>query len=269
MKNTLFCSIIVFFVSVVSCAEENKTNQEQWKFDMQLTANILQSSYSNWQMSSGTGSFSWSLGLLSCLKVDTEYNSWISKLKTEYGQIKEEGEIAKKALDRLDFESFLNFKTEARFEPFLRFNFKTQYNYFLDPAILIEGIGVGKDILPSLNIKIGIAAREIFVNTQTRFTENYSTDEIEKFKFQIGISSIIEHENKIMPNMLLISRFEAFSPHLLSFENIKIYIDNDLIMRINDLMNVKLTLLIAYDEDWSKDFQMYENLSLGFVFNIF
>lgn len=270
MKKIIILFLLIAFTFVVSNAEQTDNIKDIWKFKLNISGSVNQGSYSNWQQSSGTNSFVWTLGVLSLLEMDNPSLYLRNKLKTEYGETKQGDDISKKALDRFELESILNFKSEYLvFQPFLKIDTKTQYNVFLDPVILAESVGVGKDFLPGFNIKIGITAREIFVNSQVRFTEDYSTPQIEKFKFQLGIGSVLEYESKWTSNMIFNSKLEIFSPYLFKFANVKMFWDNDLIFKCTDVIHVKFVLLIAYDEDWSKDFQMYENLNLGLVFNIF
>lgn len=246
--------------------------------------NGSQASYSNWAQGgvnniAGTG-FS-----IFTVKYKKERFGYGFLINTRYGRTKIEDDGTRKIDDLLSLRNrFLYDLDEDVWKLFGNLNFRTQfdkgYDYgkgpeggdlliskFMAPGYLVHNIGVA--YLPSENFftEIGIGGEHTFIG-DTDLSETYGLDAGDSYRFEAGLTFAAGYEQVIATNLSYTSALETFWAFNKPAGSTDIHFSNQVSGRINSFMNASLKLDLVYDDDFSKEIQLAQILSLGISFNL-
>jgi len=90
----------------------------------------------------------------------------------------------------------------------------------------------------------------------------------DNFRFEPGFSLAMNFEKKMFSNVRLISSLETFTNMQRHIDNTDVNFSNELIGKINDLMNMSLQFVLVYDSDYSREIQVKQVLSAGISYSI-
>jgi hypothetical protein len=247
-----------------------------WKKGGMVSINFAQNSFKNWAAGGQN-----SIALNTLLNVFANYHknnmTWDNSLDIGYGfQRQGKDAAAMKTDDKIDLTSKLGKVAYKNWYYSGLLNFKTQmapgYNYpndsvkisnFLAPAYLVTALGM--DYKPNDNFNMFIApltSRVTFVNNQDLANAGaYGVDKAEigangkiskdgkKYRSEFGGYLRILYKKDLMENVSLTTKVDAFSNYLKNPQNIDIYWEMLIAMKINKYMTATITTNLIYDDD--------------------
>lgn len=285
MKKLLLLCLL--FLSINSFAQDvpDSLLKNSWNMTGVVGLNISQTSFSNWAQG-GTNSLAYS----AYTNLGGIYYSFPWKLKNRlnviYGRTKLEDVEYRTTENDIYFESVGSGSRNIGwvFDPYVAVTFRSAltkgYEYKVDPAIqivdffdpgyLTEAIGFTFDKSKIITTRLGIAFQETFADKfAARYTDDPETpNEIEKFKFETGIESVTEVKYEFLPNMnyysflRLFTRFKALDVWDVRWDNI-------ITAKINQYINVNLSITVLHEISQTRRTQLREALQLGFSYSLF
>ena len=281
-KIIAFGTIILFFLSTLSFAQQDSTKNFGWFPKGIAGLNVSQIALSNWTQG-GDNSLTWSLSGDFGLKYLDENLTFDNTLKLAYGRTKSGGQEFRTNDNELYLVNLLSKNIDGwEIVPFFSNSVRTSitkgYDYtttlqteiadFFDPGYITQSLGFTYSKHKIFTTRLGFAAQEVFSKVNTKYTDDPETSKIETFKLDIGLESVTSSEVTIAENLLFKSNLRLFS----RFKKLSVWDvrwDNLLIAKINDFMNVNLGFLFVYQEDQSKQGQIKQTLQLGIVYTLF
>lgn len=286
MKGFLFSmAVLAAVVCVNAQVTERETDLrtlkpdsiEGWKRGGMFTLAFSQMSLSNWA-AGGENSFSGNSMVNSFANYKKGKVSWDNTLDLGYGIMKQGNQDIRKTDDKIDFSSKFGRKlTESSFIAALM-NFKTQfmpgYNYpndsvaiskFMAPGYLLFAAGYDykkKDFLSlffaPITGKMTIVNDEGLANAGAFGVEPavYSTIDStvilsvgKKTRIEFGGYFKGAFSKDIMTNVKLSTKIELFTNYLNNPQNIDVYWENTIAMKVNKYISVTLGSTLIYDDD--------------------
>jgi len=117
-------------------------------------------------------------------------------------------------------------------------------------------------------MRLGLGFKETFTRDFNQYSDDPTTTDLEKFKFETGIDFGMDGEWSIEENILFQTKLNLFG----KFDNLNIWDvrwDNTLTAKIAKHFNVNLNVLVVYDEDQALKTQVKEALQIGITYSIF
>ncbi len=257
---------------------------ENWKADVVASVKYSRNSYDNWT-AGGTNTNSWRLHFDADVTGQWNLVNWRNLLNLAWGQTYMASFGTRKAVDKIFYESTLDYNRFEPFKPYLGVRFESQfttgYEYydavatpyhvaqsgFMDPGYFTQFAGIG--YVPNDNFSQRIA----FANRMT-FSDKYGaaddpeTAKVEKFKDEPGVESITEYKVSLFSMLTFKTRLWAFT----NFEGrkeIDAKWENALSITILPLIELSASVDVAYDRDTSKDHQYRDAFNLGITWRWF
>jgi len=272
MKTTL--TLILAFVLCSHLQAQEADTVKYWKKGGQAALNFSQVSLTNW-IQGGENS----LAINGFLNVFADYSRgksiWTNHLDLAYGTLKS-GDIGfRKSDDKIDFASKYGYQAANKWYYSVLLNFRSQfakgYNYpndsviiskFLAPAYV--SLGVGMDYIPIDFFSVSLSpatGRLIIVNDATLANAGaFGVDPAKydttgkllkagkKVKPQFGALLRITFGKDIFTNVNLKTKFELYSDYLDHPENLDVYWDVFLAMKINKWLAANLNTTLIYED---------------------
>lgn len=279
MKKLILFALILLSVNIR--AQQQDSTDTPWTPALVAGLNFSQIAFSNWTKG-GDNSIAWTItGNFGLTKVSAPW-TFKNQLKAAFGRTKLGGNDFRTTDNDFYMESVLSYELGWAVSPFLSNSIRTQitkgYNYKVDPAVEIadffdpgyvtQTLGFTYDRSKVIVTRLGIGFQEVFTNMYNQYTDDPSTTEMEKFKFETGIESVTDLSLKLDDNLLYKSKLRLFS----RFESMDVWDvrwDNTITAKINSWLNVNLTYLAVYEKDQSLTLQAKEALQVGVVYTIF
>ncbi len=281
MKKTVVLTILIFSATWLT-AQESSVNTA-WHQELVSNLNFTQNSFDNWAQG-GEDSWSWLINLNGKLSRDSDSHSWVNTCKLAFGKTKVESENARKAVDEVFLESVFTRKLNEFLNPYVSFTAKTQftsgYEYsdtgkeeisnFLDPGYFTQSFGLGYAPSDIFQTRFGGAVKETAAD---EYAEVYSDDpdtddEIEDLKVEYGAESVTDLNLKLAENILFTSKLGMFSD-LNRVDEVDVDWDNLFSAKVNEYINVSLSVKILYDKDIHVKRQMQQVLAVGVSYSFF
>lgn len=252
-----------------------------WNVDWVGGFNGSQASYRNWSQG-GVNTINVTGSTIFNLRYRKKRFGYNLLTNLKYGKARLEGEGNRKTDDKIAVSNkFIYRFNDSRFTAFGNLNFNTQfdkgYDYsvepepelisdFFAPAYFYQIAGIGFTPVEYFTAETGMAFKETIVRDTTLSTR-YGLQPGKKFRFEPGYSVILNFEKRIVSNVRLVSTVETFSSLRKSIKRTDVNFSNELIGKINDYLNTSFQFVLVYDEDFSKEVQLKQVLSVGFSFN--
>ena len=144
---------------------------------------------------------------------------------------------------------------------------KTKISQFLDPGYFTQPVGVGIKPYAWLESRLGGTLKQTVTRDFNRFSDDPATTDIEKIRFEPGISWITNVKKELHENILLTSRLDIFSD-LEAAKRIDVLWENVVNMKVTSLINVKLEFDLLYDRDVSTRRQIRQALAVGISYSL-
>ncbi|MFH1049530.1 MAG: DUF3078 domain-containing protein [bacterium] len=282
MKKFFIIYLLVFgYASLFS--QEADTSKSNWTNKGIVSLNISQISFTDWTQGGDnaiTYTFMGDFGF----NYAKDLWSFKNSLKLAYGQTKIAETDFKTNNNELYLESVYTRDIGIWVDPFIgnliRSTIAPGYDYstspekteianFFDPGYISQSIGVGINKSEMIKTRLGLAFQEVIANNHwEKYTNDPTTTEEEKFKFETGIESVTDFDWKFMENMNLKSKLRLFS----RFESLDVWDvrwDNVISAQVNKYIVVNLNLLVIYEKNQSLRSQIKEALQLGITYSLF
>ncbi|WP_069130556.1 DUF3078 domain-containing protein [Rhodohalobacter halophilus] len=287
MKKILLISTLLFAVFINGKAQDVAVpdSLDGWQLNWVAGLNGSQAAYSNWSQG-GVNNIAFTGNSSFSATYKKERFSYIFAFITRYGQTKIEGEGVRKTDDRLAvrnrFLYDLGADRESDFKLFGNVNFRTQfskgYRYgdapdgsdvlisdFMAPGYLSENAGMAYVPSDNFSFEAGLGLQQTFVSDESLSTL-YGLDEGDTFRNEAGLTFAIAYERNIATNLSISSSVETFTNLNKAVSSTDIFVNNQFTGKINDFMNASLRLDFIYDDDFSKELQVAQVLSVGVSF---
>lgn len=250
-----------------------------WQVDWIGGLNGAQASYNNWSQG-GVNTISVTASTVFNAKYRKNKFAYALATNLKYGQAKIEGEGTRKTDDKIALNNKFSYLfSDDSWSAFGNINFSTQfykgYDYnvaededpiliskFFVPAYFTQIAGIAYNPADYFVAEAGVAMKQTIV-ADTSLSTRYGLDEGEKFRFEPGYALALNFEKNVFANVRLISSVETFTNLQRHVDNTDINFSNELIGKINDVMNMSLQFVMMYDSDFSREVQIKQVLSAG------
>lgn len=256
-----------------------------WDVNWVAGLNGSQAAYSNWSQG-GVNNLAFTGNSAFIAAYKKERFAYIFELNTRYGQTKIEGEGVRKTDDRLSVKNRflydLGAEKDGDFKLFGNINFRTQFadgfqygeapdggdiliSSFIAPGYLSENAGLAYVPSENFSFEAGLGLQQTFVEDES-LSPLYGLDADETFKNEAGLTFGINYQKSLATNLSLSSSVETFTNLNKAVSSTDLFVTNQFTGKINDFMNASLRLDFIYDDDFSKELQVAQVLSVGVSF---
>lgn len=292
----LLLPLFMFVQTAVSQTPDELTGMQEpevpdslsgWDLSWRAGLNMSQAAYSNWS----TGGIN-SYNLNSSSRVQIMYKkdrfAYDFQIRTRYGQARIQDEGRRKTDDRIELRNRFLYdisQEETDFKLFGNVTFETQYSEgfdygggdegedilisdFLSPAYFDQATGLAYVPDPSFSIQAGMGLRQTFVR-DTTLSERYGLNPGQTFRMESGVSFGIVYETEAMEDIQYTGELETFTNIIRSMRNTNINFSNQLVGKVNDIVDVLLQVAVVYNSDFSDQLQFAQSFSAGVSINIY
>jgi len=287
--------IILLALTAYPVLAENSNSEERlapavsdtlsgWSTSWEAGLSGSQASYSNWAQG-GINNIAVTGSSDFIAKFRENRFSYSFRLNTRFGQTRIEDEGVRKIDDRLEARNrFLyDIGTEGGdFKVFANVNFRTQFaegfNYgagedgedvltskFMAPGYLSQNLGLAYMPTENFSFEAGFGMLQTFVRDESLATR-YGLDEGDTFRNEAGVTFGASYDMRVATNISLSTALETFTNVNKSVKSTNVLFNSQVTGRINNYMNASFRLDLVYDDDFSKELQVAQILSIGISF---
>ncbi len=251
-----------------------------WSRQFTGMLNLNQVYFRNW-VKGGTDALAWELNLGGTTALEQEDFRWETNARILYGQTKLADLDSRKSSDEWKLETVYTRKLGTWINPFAAATgwsqFTAGYDYdddagtrtqtsdFFDPAYFTQTLGLGFTPFPDFKERLGFALKETFSADYGYADDVETTDKVEDFKLEYGLSSITEYQLTLMENILGTTKLDVFV-NFQGIDEIDARWENKITAKVNKNISVNLELELLYDKDLSESTQLRESLAVGITF---
>lgn len=287
MKKLIALTVFMFTASLSVSAQEMAVPDtlNGWDIGWVAGLNGSQAAYSNWSQG-GINNIAFTGNSAFTATYKKQRFSYIFAIITRYGQTKIEGEGVRKTDDRLAIRNRflydLGDERDGDFKLFGNINFRTQFSEgfqygqaqdgsdvlisdFMAPGYLSENAGLAYVPSENFSFEAGLGLQQTFVRDESLSTL-YGLDAGETFKNEAGLTFGINYQRTLGTNLSVASSVETFTNLNKAISSTDLFVTNQFTGKINDFMNASLRLDFIYDDDFSKELQVAQVLSVGVSF---
>jgi hypothetical protein len=252
-----------------------------WTHAVVAGVNLTQASFTNWA-AGGENSLAYSLSLIGRSSSKGEQWDWMNTYKFVFGQARLSDQGIRNTEDEIFLESLLLYKLRVHLSPYASFTFRTQfapgYKYsndgsriqvsqFADPAYITQSVGMAYRPAPEVITRLGIGVRENITSTYRQYADDPKTVEVEKTRIFGGMEWVTDVNWEFYENMKFASRLELFSPFVTP-DKITTRWDNVISAKVNEYINVLVSVQLLYDEVVLPRTQVKEGISIGLSYTL-
>ncbi|MDR1760643.1 MAG: DUF3078 domain-containing protein [Fibrobacter sp.] len=257
---------------------------ENWIADVVASVKYSRNTYDNWT-AGGTNTNSWQFHYDADVTGKWDIFNWRNVLNLAWGQTYTANLGTRKSVDKIFFESDLDYNHFEPFKPYLGVRFESQfttgYKYydsiavpyhvarsdFMDPGYFTQFIGIGYIPNDNFSQRIAFANRMIF-SDKYGAADDKKTAKVEKFKNEPGIESTTEYKVSLFSILTFKTRLWGFT-NFKGRKEIDGKWENGLSVTILPLLELSASVDIAYDKDTNKDHQYRDAVNLGITWRWF
>ena len=288
-RNSLFLACCFAVASAIPAFAEGGMFEgalpENWNADVVAAAKYTRMQFNNWA-EDGTSSSTWLFTYNADVQGKWKLVNWRNLIDLELGKTWTDGMGSRKSVDKIFWESTVDFNVTEKFKPYVGNRFETQfiagYDYsedengdevkkaissFMDPAYETQVAGIA--YIPNENFSQRLAfANRMTISRGYGFAdEHYAQkvadgrkDEIKEFKDEPGLESITEYKYSFSDIVGFKTRLWAFC-NFEGVDEIDGKWENLLTISIAPLIELQVGFDMAYDKDLDEDAQ-YKNMVL-------
>lgn len=273
------------FASANLLAQESDTTY--WKNSFNGSINFNQASFSQNWTAGGVNS----IGLNALINYKANYlkgkHSWDNEIDLLYGFVNNDEQGYRKNNDRIYLDTKYGHALSSKWNAFGAFNVLTQfaegYRYEDDDDILISEFmapgyltaSFGFEYIPKPYFKLRLAPmaprltvvknKDLYLNVENNYgVEIGETTRWEWFAFQF----LADFDKDLNENIHLKFRYTLYANYeTLDFDQIDHRLDAIISAQIAKYLDVKLSGMLVYDYDQSKEIQLSQAFGIGFVYN--
>jgi hypothetical protein len=278
MKKIIITVALLLTTTVI--AQQDTIIFHQWVPKVIAGLNLSQISLSNWTQG-GEDAISWTLLGNGSLYRRSELWHFRNDLKLAYGRTKLGSSDYRTTDNELYLESVISRNIGWAIDPYFSNTVRTAitsgYSYdndttieianFFDPGYLTQSLGFIYDKIPGFTTRLGAAVQEVITNKYTFYSDDTSTEEVEKIKIETGVESVTTAEYTVMENILFKSKLRLFS-RFYSFDVWDVRWDTAIAAQVNEYINVSFAFLLIYEEAQIQKTQIKEALQIGITYHM-
>ena len=277
MKKILFISVLIITASFAS----------EWKNELIAGINMTQNSNHNWT-AGGEDAIVWQASLKGSSVGKFDLFNWKNQGELAYGRTRLGDEDSRKHLDKIFFESLVDYNLLNTVKPYLAGRVESQFtksfeydapedfvgeyepvaiSNFWDPGYTIEAVGISWLPHDIFNTRLGFAMKQTYSAKYGWGDDAKTADKVETFKNEPGLESISELNISWTDILKYQSRLSIFA----NFKGVK-EIDgrweNTLNAQVAKYLVFSAGFEMLYDRDLSVDSQMRQYLTVGLTFQL-
>ena len=252
---------------------------ENWTADVVAGVKYTRMQFNNWQ-EDGTSMYTWLVTYYADVQGKWSVANWRNLIDLQLGQSWTDGLGKRKSVDKIFWESTLDFNMTEMVKPYIGARYETQfmkgYKYsedevtgdeiktpvscFMDPAYLTQMVGIA--FIPNDNFSQRVAfANRMTISHGYGYADDPDTeDEIEEVKDEPGMETITEFKYALSDIVNFKTRLWTFT-NFKGKDEIDAKWENLLAVIIAPLIELQVGYDMVYDKDQDKDVQ-YKNMVL-------
>ncbi len=248
-------------------------------YEIRPNLSIVQATFSNW-VGGGVNAVAWSSGLHVLLRYRKGVWLWETRFLGEFGQTLIDGSF-RKTNDILDITTFLKYQIGTWLSPQFSASLRTQFadgidfsqpsapqiSAFFDPAYSVQSLGLAFAMSDSLRISLGLAAREIFTSRFPNFADDRTTPEIERINIRAGVELLATWLVEVFKGATFRTHTQLFAPFA-RLGALEVSQKLTFFLNFNSFLDTRLTIILLYQENISKQLQLQQTLELAVSFKI-
>lgn len=287
IKHFFISLAFVCFLQTIVFAQEEDT---VWRYSFRSGLNFSQTAFSeNW---TGGGVGSVAIGSFLNAKGNYKKNktSWRNELQLNYGIINNQGQEARKTVDRIFFDTKVGIDISDDWNVFGSTSFLTQfapgYDYdddndtrskisdFMAPAFLTTSLGLEYAPIDYFWVRLGpFSPRLTFVTDDQIYlnvSENYGVDIGETIRYEwLAFQLASELDRDLTETINLRARYNIYANYEdLSFNKIDHWLETIFTAQITSFIDVSLGGTLIYDFDQDEDIQLSQLFTLGVLYQV-
>ncbi|MCC5940780.1 MAG: DUF3078 domain-containing protein [Balneolaceae bacterium] len=248
--------------------------------------NGSQASYSNWSQGGVNNVAATGRSTLTIAYKQDRF-SYGFLFDTRYGKTQIQDEGNRKIDDRLyiknrfmydlgdvesDFKAYANIRIRTQFDKGFNYGAGPEgenvlISNFMAPGYFSQDAGVAYIPSDNFTFEAGLGLQQTFVRDENLST-TYGLDEGDRFKNEAGFTIGSSFNAELATNVQFSTSINTFTTFGKSVRSTDVYFSNKLVGRINNFMNASLNLDLVYDDDFSKEVQVAQVLSMGISFTL-
>jgi hypothetical protein len=264
--------------------DAHDTTGKVWKKGGLFSVNIAQGSLSNWQGGGDKFSFS-SVGLLNLFAFYQKgKDAWDNTFDFGYGYVKTTSLGSRKSDDRINITSKYGHQIAAKWKASMLFDLRTQfskgYNYtkntagqdvreltsnFLAPGYVL--LSVGFDFKPNSDFSLFLSPlTERYIIVADDYLSSigaFGVDPGSHKRNELGAFLSATYNKEIVKNITYKSKLDAFSNYKHEPQNVDIFWNNILAMKVNQFISTNIIFDLLYDDDAIARWQVRQLLGIG------
>ena len=262
-------------LAMTVAAAQGEESDSPWQHQLAGSVNFSQVALKDWAQG-GEEALNWTWNVNGNSARETEKISWNNTYKFAFGQTKLGDQGVRKTDDKIDLETVLTYKLGTLINPYFGATFKSQfangYQYgdldkvgvsqFWDPAYITQSAGAGYKPFEEVQVRIGLALREIATRDFNNFSDHTETGKVEKLKVDGGFEAAVDAVWQLSENMLLTSKLGIFAP-LKELGDTSINFDNIITVKAGKYFNINFNLQIIDDATAGPKTQVKEAVAVG------
>lgn len=254
----------------------------KWSTSLAGNVNTTQNNFDNWTPG-GESAWSWQSDLNGSAVRDGNAYNLANTGKFSFGKTRIGKKESRKSADEIKLESVLTLKRFRRVNPYASTSAQTQmakgFKYpgdtsrvevsdFIDPLYLTQSTGLGFILLDRVKTRSGFSLKETLTrNHPVPYSDNPTTADLEKFKFEYGIELVADYRNSFGENLQVNSRIQLFS-NLKGLVETDVDWDTMITAKVTKYVSTSFNFRLIFDKDLSSGKQMKQTLSLGLAYVI-
>ena len=290
---SIVCFILFVFNSNAQVIKVDSTSN--WKKAFRTGLNINQASFSsNWK-AGGVNSFGFNAFLNYIANYKNGKNSWDNQFDFLYGAVNNQGQGARKTLDRIYLESKYGRDINEKWSFTSSLNFISQfakgYKYekdangvevgslisdFMAPAFITSAWGVEYHPVDYFKLRLSPFSPRVTVVADNNGRFN-AVDPVNPYGVEVGSSTRYEwlafqlqaeFNKDIAKNVNLKWRYVMFANYeTIALKTIDHRLDINLVAKVNRFVNVSVGGILLYDFDQDSGLQLSQAFSLGILYS--
>jgi hypothetical protein len=295
-KRSLVVLLFLFTYQFLSAQIITADSLSNWKKAFRAGLNLNQASFSsNWK-AGGVNSIGFNTFLNYRANLKKGVHSWDNEIDLLYGMINNQGQGARKTLDRVFLDTKYGHSLNKNWDVFVALNFLSQfakgYSYSTDasgieqrtlisdsfaPAFITASLGVEYHPVEYFKLRLSPLAPRLTAlrDNDGRYA---AVDPIAPYGVIVGsntryewlaFQALAEFNKDIAKNLNLKWRYMMFANYeTLALETIDHRLDVNITAKINQFVNVTLGGILLYDIDQDTGAQTSQAFSLGVLYSI-
>ncbi|MCC5914602.1 MAG: DUF3078 domain-containing protein [Balneolaceae bacterium] len=289
MKKLLLTFALLFTASLTVQAQDAISIPDTlsgWNYSWDVDFNGSQAAYSNWSQGGVNNIAATGNSSFTGMYREGRF-SYGARLSTRFGQTRIQDEGVRKTDDRLSLRNRFLYdlgEEDGDFKIFGNINFRTQFaegfdygagpddtnlliSDFLAPAYINQNAGLAYIPTENFSFEAGLGLQQTIVRNDD-LAPLYGLNEGDNFRNEAGLTFAAGYNFRLATNIRVNSTVETFTNLQKAIRSTDVQFSNQFIGRINNYMNVSLRLDFVYDDDFSKELQVAQVLSLGVSFSV-